>query len=401
MTQMKKKKKDVYKMNPKDKRQDQCHNILSFDGGGIRGYCSLLMFEKYCKELQNCIPDHNVKDSDLNDFVYQIIREKFDLICGTSIGGIIAIMLALGIPFSELKDLFLKKGSTIFQKEWFFKRIVTTKYSDEGLKTVYKDLMIKYKHKLKLTDSGKNKVNLGGEWYNNLKMGEIDFNVAVLAYDLLDKQSCYFSSTFKQTVGVNIIDALLSTSAAPTYFPIHKFSVMVPMKEDEKRVLRYDLNKGEKQMIKRDLFCVDGGVYANDPALVCHFAQSFRNRRHKNMIYNIISFGTGREKPHAPSTFFENSISWILGEPAIFDVMMDATTELVSQIFGNYIKTGHVVNIKVQLELEGRITLDDYSKTALDNQKAYFDKKDKSSTSEMSTAVKNAIGLTMLMGWKD
>jgi len=39
--------------------------------------------------------------------------------------------------------------------------------------------------------------------------------------------------------------------------------------------------------------------------------------------------------------------------------------------------------------------------TALDNQKAYFDKKDKSSTSEMSTAVKNAIGLTMLMGWKD
>jgi len=119
------------------------------------------------------------------------------------------------------------------------------------------------------------------------------------------------------------------------------------------------------------------------------------------MIYNIISFGTGREKPHAPSTFFENSISWILGEPAIFDVMMDATTELVSQIFGNYIKTGHVVNIKVQLELEGRITLDDYSKTALDNQKAYFDKKDKSSTSEMSTAVKNAIGLTMLMGWKD
>ena len=56
--------------------------ILSLDGGGVKGYLSVLMLEKLEKGLQRKFNDTKA------------IGERFDLIVGTSTGGIIGSGLA-------------------------------------------------------------------------------------------------------------------------------------------------------------------------------------------------------------------------------------------------------------------------------------------------------------------
>lgn len=56
--------------------------ILALDGGGVRGLSSLLILQKLMDEI-----------SDKNDGKPGLPCEYFDLICGTSTGGLIALML--------------------------------------------------------------------------------------------------------------------------------------------------------------------------------------------------------------------------------------------------------------------------------------------------------------------
>ena len=59
--------------------------ILSFDGGGIRGLSALLILRDIMIEIEN---KNGAADPPKP-------CEVFDLICGTSTGGLIAIMLGL------------------------------------------------------------------------------------------------------------------------------------------------------------------------------------------------------------------------------------------------------------------------------------------------------------------
>lgn len=76
--------------------------ILSIDGGGIRGIipCQILA------ELENDMICRDGQDARLCDY--------FDLIAGTSTGGIIAIGIALGIRVQTILDLYLNHGEEIF-----------------------------------------------------------------------------------------------------------------------------------------------------------------------------------------------------------------------------------------------------------------------------------------------
>ncbi|HYH98957.1 patatin-like phospholipase family protein [Hyalangium sp.] len=71
--------------------------ILSLDGGGIRGaFTSSVLATLEQATGRSCV-DH------------------FDLITGTSTGGIIALGLALGRPAAEVRDFYRNKGPDIFQ----------------------------------------------------------------------------------------------------------------------------------------------------------------------------------------------------------------------------------------------------------------------------------------------
>jgi patatin-like phospholipase/acyl hydrolase len=64
--------------------------VLALDGGGVRGLSSLLILERVMKEVQRLREEEGDPTPDDRP---PLPCQYFDLICGTSTGGLIAIML--------------------------------------------------------------------------------------------------------------------------------------------------------------------------------------------------------------------------------------------------------------------------------------------------------------------
>lgn len=98
--------------------------ILCIDGGGIKGLFSAQILAKF----------EEVYDTK--------ISEQFDLICGTSTGGIIALAASANISMSDVVNFYKEKGPKIFAQKrkknlgklWLkIKQICYKgKYSNEG-----------------------------------------------------------------------------------------------------------------------------------------------------------------------------------------------------------------------------------------------------------------------------
>lgn len=103
---------------PKD---GQNLRILSLDGGGIRGVFSATYLAKLEERLSISVLDY------------------FDMIVGTSTGGIIALGLSIGIPAKELATLYLENAEKIFKpKFWGKQGILTSMYDNSGLVEILK-----------------------------------------------------------------------------------------------------------------------------------------------------------------------------------------------------------------------------------------------------------------------
>ena len=64
--------------------------ILAIDGGGVRGLSSLLILQRLMQEVQRLMEESGTTKGSSTP---PLPCEYFDLICGTSTGGLIAIML--------------------------------------------------------------------------------------------------------------------------------------------------------------------------------------------------------------------------------------------------------------------------------------------------------------------
>lgn len=82
--------------------------VLSLDGGGIKGYTSLLILERILRTYQF------EKKLDAMPKPCEI----FDLIVGTSTGGLIAVMLGrLGMTVEECLECYRTVGQNVFGEE--------------------------------------------------------------------------------------------------------------------------------------------------------------------------------------------------------------------------------------------------------------------------------------------
>ena len=79
--------------------ETRTYRILSLDGGGIRGVFPAAFLARLEEHLQ------------------QPIGRYFDLIAGTSTGGIIAIGLGLGLSAGDIMKLYVEQGPAIFGQE--------------------------------------------------------------------------------------------------------------------------------------------------------------------------------------------------------------------------------------------------------------------------------------------
>lgn len=78
--------------------------ILQLDGGGTRGYTSLIFIKEFCRLM-------GISEKDF--------LSGFDIICGTSIGGIQACAYAFGLTPSDIEDFFTIDARNIFTiRDW-------------------------------------------------------------------------------------------------------------------------------------------------------------------------------------------------------------------------------------------------------------------------------------------
>jgi patatin-like phospholipase/acyl hydrolase len=102
--------------------------VLCLDGGGIRGLSEILIL----KELMIQVQLHNRLNFTPEPW------QCFDLICGTSTGGLIAVLLGrLGKTLDECENLFRTFGSKIFSgntpQRAFRLALKGSRHTSEGL----------------------------------------------------------------------------------------------------------------------------------------------------------------------------------------------------------------------------------------------------------------------------
>ena len=186
--------------------------ILSIDGGGIKGLYP-------AKILQLIEEQYNIK-----------IADQFDMICGTSTGGLIALALSIKKSASELVSLYQDKGQDIFPNP-------ANKF-EKGIQRIRQILWGgKYKN-----DSLQNSLS---DLFGEAKLKDALTYLCIPSFNLtlgmprVFKNPHLNGNLFKDA-DITMVDAALATSAAPSYLPIHQ--------------------------INNALYC-DGGMWANNPSL--------------------------------------------------------------------------------------------------------------------------------------
>src|SRR5262245_49000861 len=85
---------------PQDWPKDRRFRILSIDGGGIKGlFPATVLAELERRYLGG-----------------KSVARYFDLIAGTSTGGILALGLGAGLTAQELADLYARRGADVFPR---------------------------------------------------------------------------------------------------------------------------------------------------------------------------------------------------------------------------------------------------------------------------------------------
>lgn len=187
--------------------------ILNLHGGGVRGYLTAEVLRRFCS------------DAGINP---NQIYNSFDIISGTSIGGIQTLGYAYGKSPSEFKTLIENNAENIFYygavTPWVISRgtyMLAVLMGLDGYNYSYGGQTIKCAYQASglqsiLTDT------LGA----NTLLSDIPGKVIITSWDVDESKPVFFSNITglePLLVGATkkAVDVGLCTSAAPTYFPIH------------------------------------------------------------------------------------------------------------------------------------------------------------------------------------
>ena len=221
--------------------------ILSIDGGGIRGIIPALVL------------------AELERRAGRPICRLFDLIAGTSTGGILALGLvrakADGTPAysaGDLVGLYEDAGPTIFAPSVWMRIPV--------LRTVVELVAPKYR--------ARNIEAVLLRYFGDARLSQAITPILVTSYELSRRDPWFFRSERAKREADHdfpMREVARATSAAPTYFPPLGLPAPDPASP-------YGL--------------VDGGVYANNPAL-CAYVEGHTLHPHAR-DFLLVSLGTGQ-----------------------------------------------------------------------------------------------------------
>ena len=306
--------------------------ILSLDGGGIRGIIPAIVL------------------MEIEERTGKPIHELFDLVAGTSIGGIIALGLlkkdSLGgaqYTAEDLLKLHLRRGDEMFHRPlsrkitslWGFR---SPKYSHENMEEVLDD------------------------YFGGAKLGDALTNVLINSYDIENREPYFFKSWRYKDSDVYMKKVARATSAGPTFFAPTQVKVR-PEKNSEPN--NKEIFKAKDETSLRTL--VDGGIFVNNPA-VSAFVEAKRIFDVPDEEITVVSIGCGVVNREFP---YEKSKNWgILGwvNPnqtpllsCMFDGVNDAVTYQLRRTIGDNLH-------RLQIELtDAPDDIDDVSEDNMDD----------------------------------
>ena len=244
--------------------------VLSIDGGGIRGIIPALVLAHFEKTTG------------------EPVSELFDLVVGTSTGGILALGLSLqdaeGRPLLAAKRmvaLYERHGAEIFEQSLWRKLrtvggIFEEAYSHEALEAVLK------------------------HYFGDRTLSECGIPAMVTSYDIQNRRTVFMKSWHADHAALLCSDAARATSAAPTYF-----------------------EPANLQWAEESRTLIDGGVYMNSPA-VSAYAEA--RKLFPNEPIAMLSLGTGELTRPIP---YEEARTWgsALWVMSVLDCMFDGAAK--------------------------------------------------------------------------
>lgn len=244
--------------------------ILALSGGGYRGLFSARILELMEEQYGGSIAD------------------RFDLISGTSIGGILALALAARIPAANLKNIFVNHGGKIFQSRGPGSGWLGAKYDNRYLK----ELLARE------------------EYLGERLLGDSRSRLVIPAVNYTSGAPQLFKTPHHQNFGRDhgllMVDVAMATSAAPTYFPIYEMNSQ-----------RY----------------VDGGLVANAPGLLAvHEARKFLGQDQNDIHVLAIGTVTSQITADPTKTLDRGKARWA---GSIFELTISAQESLSKFMLGH------------------------------------------------------------------
>lgn len=178
--------------------------LLTIDGGGIKGVLPAAFLAEVESALGRRVVDY------------------FDLVVGTSTGGIVAIGLGLGLPAGEILNLYRELGPSVFGGNRIMRALQhwgMAKYQPQRLESALRDR------------------------FGNRCLGESTTRLVIPSTNVETGEVYIFktahSPRFERDYRVEAVSVAMATAAAPTYFPTYWLTTGVPL--------------------------IDGGTWCNNP----------------------------------------------------------------------------------------------------------------------------------------
>jgi patatin-like phospholipase/acyl hydrolase len=186
--------------------------VLSIDGGGALGIYPATILKLIETEILCNAP----------------IINSFNLITGTSTGGLIALSLASEHSVEEIIEFYREKSKIIFPNDYLnFFRIINSLF----IRSMYRQKPLK---------------NILEEHFGKKTMADLKTPVCITAVDTVQCHPIVYKTKnaphLKRDENELLVDIALATSSAPIFFPTYKFSHYRSV--------------------------VDGGIWQNNPSMV-------------------------------------------------------------------------------------------------------------------------------------
>lgn len=269
--------------------------ILVIDGGGIRGCLSLRILQELERRIHAIEKEKRNVESDQQ---LSHLAQKFDLVSGTSTGGIISLGLTVpvnsersnipGYRPADLLEIYTKYGKKIFQKSCL-RSIFTCcglsrpMYSSRGFKQISE------------------------RYFKNFYLSDCVTSTLITGFAIERFTPIFFKSSMAKndkSYDFKTKDVALATSSAPTYFkPAHIIS---------RTGVHY--------------YVIDGGVVVNNPAMSALVEARRLFPSHDD--YLIVSIGTGNTQKSISYSSIRNrgGIGWL---PHLLKIFMKGVSAVV------------------------------------------------------------------------